>query len=79
MYPKNSRSALAALMVAGGLWAYKNRDKVRGWLSQQTGGQPSKTLTNEQPFTGDTRRFGETSSSSFDYSGDERTHGLPES
>jgi hypothetical protein len=62
MNPKNSRSALAALLFAGGLWAYKNRDKVKGWInsqSSQLGNQPRTLPSGDQPFTGATRRFDE--------------------
>ena len=66
MYPKNRSSALMALLAAGGLYAWRNRDKIQGWLSSQSsqlnsqrsqgsqlGTQPSTTF----PSTGDTRRI----------------------
>ena len=31
------RSAIWALAAAGGLWAWQNRDKVRGFIEQQRG------------------------------------------
>lgn len=36
-YPKNSKSALLALLAAGGAWAWQNRDKVSAWASQMSG------------------------------------------
>ena len=57
---KNSKSALLALAAAGGLWAWRNRDKIQGWMNSQGGplsqlGQPGSS----QPMTGETRRIGE--------------------
>lgn len=35
MARKSNRSALMALAAAGGLWAWRNREKIQGWLNQQ--------------------------------------------
>ena len=51
---KNSRSALLALAAAGGLWAWRNRDKIQSWLNSQ-----SSQLGSSQPMTGETRRIGQ--------------------
>ena len=51
---KNSRSALLALAAAGGLWAWRNRDKIQSWVNSQ-----SSQLSNSQPMTGETRRIGQ--------------------
>lgn len=83
MYPKNSRSALAALVFAGGLWAYKNRDKVRGWLNTQarsagTSALPSSTNpSSDSSYTGPTRRFDDTTGNT--YPNEERRNWTPES
>lgn len=37
MARRTNRGALWALAAAGGLWAWRNRDTVQGWLNQQTG------------------------------------------
>lgn len=61
MYPKNSRGALAALLFAGGLWAYKNRDKVQGWVNRQMENHNTSPSpeTGNQAYTGSTQRFNE--------------------
>ena len=33
MAVKRSGGALAALLAAGGLWAWQNRDKIQGWVN----------------------------------------------
>jgi hypothetical protein len=72
-YPKSSKSALLALAAAGGLWAWKNRDKVSSWASQmssQVGGRTGdqsyrKPITGQdhspavQTYTGNTQRIGD--------------------
>jgi hypothetical protein len=72
-YPKNSKSALLALVTAGGLWAWQNRDKVSAWASQMStqinsrNGQPSyRKVTADQQhapaveaYTGNTQRIGD--------------------
>jgi len=70
-YPKSSKSALLALVTAGGFWAWKNRDKLSGWSSQLSSqlSQPrpsySKPLTDQahipsaEAYTGGTQRIGD--------------------
>jgi hypothetical protein len=70
-YPKNPKSALMALAAAGGLWAWQNRDKLSGMLSQArsqiNSGQSSyrKPLVDQQhapaveAYTGNTQRIGD--------------------
>ena len=59
MYPKNKNGAFMALLAAGGLYAWRNRDKIQSWLSNQ-----SAQLNNQSqgsaafPTTGETRRIG---------------------
>ena len=51
-----SKSAWMALLAAGGLYAWQNRDKIQSWLSTQRDqitSQPSGSL----PATGATRRI----------------------
>ncbi|MFO7169837.1 MAG: hypothetical protein DIU80_017590 [Chloroflexota bacterium] len=59
--PKNKRSALAALVAAGGLWAWQNRDKIRSWLNSQRSQLEANRSFSDEPrsFTGETRRIGE--------------------
>ena len=71
--PKNSKSALLALLTAGGIWAWKNRDKVSGWTSQLSSqlNQPrssyNKPLIDKahtsavEAYTGGTQRIGDES------------------
>jgi hypothetical protein len=54
--------ALAVLAAAGGLWAWNNRDKIRGFIEQQRGQMQSSTShrrddTSGPAFTGETRRM----------------------
>ena len=51
---KNSKSALLALAAAGGLWAWRNRDKLQGWVNSQR-----SQFGTSSPMTGETRRIGE--------------------
>jgi hypothetical protein len=53
---KTNRSALMALLAAGGLWAYQNRDKIQGWINNQRGQLSNQYGT--EPTTGPTRRIG---------------------
>jgi hypothetical protein len=56
MNAAKSKSAWVALLAAGGLYAWKNRDKIQSWLStqrEQFDSQSSKTL----PTTGATQRI----------------------
>lgn len=53
---KNSRSALMALLAAGGLYAWQNRDKIKSMINSQRA-----EFERNAPATGATRRFdGET-------------------
>lgn len=65
MFPKNRSSALMALLAAGGLYAWRNRDKIQGWLSQQNipGRLADSGLSTgtSYPATGATRRIDDTS------------------
>ena len=66
--PKNKKSAFMALAAAGGLWAWQNRDKIRGWLDSQR-----SQMGTGRSFTGETRRFDGQSFSgtnTADYTGD---------
>jgi hypothetical protein len=54
MNRKTNRSALAALALAGGLWAWRNRDMIQSWLNTQR-----QQLGGSQSFTGETRRMRE--------------------
>jgi hypothetical protein len=56
MFPKNRSSALMALLAAGGLYAWRNRDKIQSWISNQSAqlnNRPSETY----PSIGETRRI----------------------
>ncbi len=70
-YPKSSKSALLALVTAGGFWAWKNRDKLSSQFSQLSSqlSQPrptnyTKPLTDQahipavEAYTGGTQRIG---------------------
>jgi hypothetical protein len=60
---KNSKSALMALAAAGGLWAWRNRDKIQSWVSDQRGrlndqlDSQRNHYESDQSFTGETRRM----------------------
>jgi hypothetical protein len=58
MRPKSSSSALAALLFAGGLWAWRNRDKIQTWAETQSR-QMNAPQSADQPYTGQTRRIGD--------------------
>ena len=54
MNAAKSKSAWVALLAAGGLYAWKNRDKIQSWLNtqrEQINSQSSSSL----PATGATR------------------------
>jgi hypothetical protein len=57
---RSNRGALGALAIAGGLWAWKNRDKIQTWFNQQ------RTQFDSSAFTGETRHFNETKQSNYD-------------
>jgi hypothetical protein len=56
MYPKRRSSALLALLAAGGLYAWRNRDKIQGWINRQTTQYNNQDNTTF-PSTGATRRI----------------------
>jgi hypothetical protein len=56
MNAAKSKSAWMALLAAGGLYAWKNRDKIQGWLNTQTD-QLNRQSGNSFPATGATRRI----------------------
>ena len=53
---KGNKSALWALAAAGGLWAWRNRDKIQDWVNTQRSQMSSQY--GGQPATGATRRIG---------------------
>ena len=67
---KSGKSAMMALAAAGGLWAWRNRDKIQGWMNTQ-GRQLNNQFNNSpamssqgqfdssSPMTGETRRMGQ--------------------
>ena len=55
MYPKNRSGAFLALLAAGGLYAWRNRDKIQGWVSKNV---PTTPTTATYPSIGETRRIG---------------------
>jgi hypothetical protein len=63
MNAARSKSAWLALLAAGGLYAWNNRDKIRGWLNTQRG--------SSLPSTGATRRIDQQ-----DYSTPNDTRGI---
>jgi MYXO-CTERM domain-containing protein len=52
---KGNKNALWALLAAGGLWAWQNRDKIQGWVNNQRSQMSDQSA---QPATGPTRRIG---------------------
>ena len=61
MKRNTNRGALAALALAGGLWAWRNRDKIQSWLNTQR-----QQLGGSQTFTGETRRIRESEAPGYD-------------
>jgi hypothetical protein len=53
-----SKSAWMALLAAGGLYAWNNRDKIQNWLNTQRN-QFNNQSGNSMPATGATRRIDE--------------------
>ena len=51
-----SKSAWMALLAAGGLYAWNNRDKIQSWLTTQRD-QLSSQSSSSLPATGATRRI----------------------
>jgi hypothetical protein len=60
---RSNRSALAALALAGGLWAWRNRDKIQSWLNSQR-----QRFGDSQSYTGETRRIQEAELPDYDSS-----------
>jgi hypothetical protein len=58
---RGNKGAFAALALAGGLWAWRNRDKIQGWINTQR-----QQLGDSQSFTGETRRMSESEAPSYD-------------
>jgi hypothetical protein len=56
MNAAKSKSAWMALLAAGGLYAWQNRDKIQSWLSSQRE-QLSPQSATSLPATGATRRI----------------------
>jgi hypothetical protein len=56
MNAARSKSAWLALLAAGGLYAWKNRNKIQGWLNTQSE-QFNNQSSNSFPATGATRRI----------------------
>jgi hypothetical protein len=56
MNAAKSKSAWVALLAAGGLYAWQNRDKIQGWLNSQRDQLGSQSNTS-LPATGATRRI----------------------
>jgi hypothetical protein len=56
MNAARSKSAWVALLAAGGLYAWKNRDKIQGWLNTQRD-QFDSSNRSSLPATGATRRM----------------------
>src|SRR5690348_12453945 len=74
MAVKRGGGALAALLAAGGLWAWQNRDKIQGWINDPNtrskvqgwlGGTGSTSSTS----TSDTNRNTSGSLSDYSYNG----------
>jgi hypothetical protein len=61
MNRNSNRSALAALALAGGIWAWRNRDKIQSWFNRQQFG-------GSQSFTGETRRMSSSDMPGYDTS-----------
>jgi hypothetical protein len=51
-----SKSAWMALLAAGGLYAWNNRDKIQSWLNTQRG-QINSQSSSSLPATGATHRI----------------------
>jgi hypothetical protein len=61
MNRNGNRGAFAALAIAGGLWAWRNRDKIQSWINTQR-----QQFSDSQTFTGETRRISESDVPSYD-------------
>jgi hypothetical protein len=58
-----NRGAFAALALAGGLWAWRNRDKIQSWLNNQR-----QQLSGSSTYTGETHRMQDSDLPSYDSS-----------
>jgi hypothetical protein len=56
MNAAKSKSAWVALLAAGGLYAWRNRDKIQSWVNTQRG-QFDSQARSSLPATGETRRI----------------------
>ena len=56
MNAAKSKSAWLALLAAGGLYAWNNRDKIQSWINTQRD-QFNNQSGNSLPATGATRRM----------------------
>jgi hypothetical protein len=70
MNPAKSKSAWLALLTAGGLYAWQNRDKIQSWVKTQRD-QFNNRSGSSLPATGATRRIEQGG-----YSSPETTHGM---
>jgi hypothetical protein len=64
---RNGSGAFAALLTAGGLWAWRNRDRIQGWMNNQRNRSSSAV-----PMTGETHRLAQD-----EYLGPDRKHDAP--
>ena len=55
MNAMKSKGAWMALLAAGGLYAWQNRDKIQGWLNSQR--DQISSQSNSLPATGATHRI----------------------
>ena len=62
MNRNSNRGAFAALAIAGGLFAWRNRDKIQSWFNSQR----QQFASSQGGFTGETQRMGESEPSSYD-------------
>jgi hypothetical protein len=70
MNAAKSKSAWMALLAAGGLYAWNNRDKIQSWLKTQRD-QLNSQSSSSLPATGATRRI-----DSHDVPAPSDTHGI---
>ena len=88
MAMKNQKSAFWALAAAGGLWAWQNRDMIKGYINQSgilsqggvfaqgdaTSHRRSDAAFDVTPATGETRRIDTGSGSPADFTNETRTN-----
>lgn len=56
MAVKNGKGALWALAAAGGMLAWRNKDKIQGWVQSQRS-TLQNNMSNQAANTGETRRI----------------------